>query len=118
MGHDTEPLPSTLTHLTVIAGEGEYLADFEPTDHGWLMAEEILDEENLLTGEQSRTVLRSLRHGVGDFAETFGLEEVRAKGAEPAAVFEWLRPVLPEYVDHVLINDVAFSLSEDEAEHE
>lgn len=105
------PLEQRIEQVTVVSGEGEYLADFQRDGNAWVMVEEVLDEENLLTGEQSRTKLRSLKDGIEDFATRFyGVQEVKVTGAESGEIVSWIRDALPEDQDSILVNGDAFEL--------
>lgn len=105
----TQDIESRITSLHIEAGEGEYHVDFERSGDGWTKTEAGLNEEGYTTGVETRTTVRSLGREVGDHtAAHLIITEVKVGGVTAEEFLDWVRPLLDEGQDSIVINGNQF----------
>lgn len=111
MSLDADQVEQQIERLTLISNEAEYYAEFRRDGAGWICTTDDQDEDGRATGEKVETPVSSLAAEVRDFvAAYFYVAEVSVAGPDAEAFVGWLRPLVREDQDSLILNGVSIDL--------
>lgn len=109
----TQEIERRITTLHLDGKGGECVVDFEQTHHGWTRIG--ADTNGGTTGERTESHVQGLAKEVEDFVAAYSnIDEAKVVGVSDEEFLDWVRPMLDERQDSIVINGETYDVYEEQ----